>query len=100
MAKAPKNKAEKYVTETRFKKFERTFEGSMVSIAKSFERVDVSLQRHEKVLEKILGELVKMNEENKYFRASISNLNIEGSSYDRRIEHLTTRVERLESKIK
>jgi hypothetical protein len=83
--------AGKYVTE-------KTFEKHMGSIAKSFGRIDSSLERHEKVLIEILKQLKNINEESRYFRTSISNLNIEGSSYDRRIENLTLRVERLESK--
>ncbi len=54
-----KKVAEKYVTET-------TFEKHMNNIAKSF-------TRHEEIMGDILKELRQMHEENKYFRASISN---------------------------
>lgn len=84
MKKGLKKTTEKYVTEN-------TFEKHMQNIAKSFDR-------HEKVMQDILKELKQMHEENKYFRASISNLNLEGLSYDRKIENLTIRVEKLESK--
>ncbi len=93
MKKQAKRTAEKYVTE-------KTFERNMASIAKSFTRVNQALEEHGKILQQILGELKTMHEENKYFRASISNLNLEGSSYDRRIENLAMRVEKLESKSK
>lgn len=84
MKKAVKKTTEKYVTES-------TFEKHMNNIAKSF-------NRHEKVMEDILKELRQMHDENKYFRASIFNLNIEGLSYDKKIENLNIRVEKLESK--
>ena len=86
MKKGVKKTTEKYVTMS-------VFEKAMASIAKSFDR-------HEKVLQDILQELRAMREDNKYFRNSISNLNIDGSSYDRRIEDLKGRVERLEMQIK
>ncbi len=89
MKKEVKKTTEKYVTE-------KTFEKSMKAIAKSFGRVDASLERHEKVLQEILKEIKTIHEDNKYFRQSISNLNIDGSSYDREIEDLKIRVERLE----
>ena len=78
--------AEKYVTE-------KTFEKSMSSIAESFSQVNESL-------EILIKEIRTIHEDNKYFRSSISSLNIEGLSYDRKIENLTARVERLESKTK
>ena len=84
MKKAVK-KTPKYVTE-------KTFESSMLAIAKSFERV-------EGALEIIVKELRAIHEDNKYFRQSISGLNSDGISYDRKIENLTVRVEKLEAKI-
>ena len=53
-----------------------------------------------KVTEIILKEIRTIHEDNKYFRNSISSLNIDGSSYDRKIENLTIRVEKLELKQK
>lgn len=93
MEKRIKKTTEKYVTE-------KTFEKSMRSIAGSFSRVDVSLEMHGKVLQEILKEIKTIHEENKYFRQSISNLNIDGLSYDRRIDNLSVRLEKLESKSK
>ncbi|MBI3888798.1 hypothetical protein HY311_03315 [Candidatus Nomurabacteria bacterium] len=92
MKKVVKKTAEKYVTEERFKKFESSFETNMANIAKSFER-------HEKVMGHILKELQQMHEENKYFRQSISSLNSDGLSCDRRIDNLDIRIGKLEAKI-
>ena len=84
---------EKYVTE-------KTFESNMTNIAKSFARVEESLKNQNLITEMILKEIRQIHEDNKYFRSSISNLNIDGLSYDRKIEDLKNRVERLETKIK
>ncbi len=91
MKKTGKNTATGYITET-------TFEKHMRSIANSFARVNNALELHGKVLEEILKKIRNIHEDNKYFRESISSLYSDGSSYDRRIEDLTLRVERLESK--
>jgi len=92
MKKVTKKTTEKYVTETTFKKFESSFETNMANIAKSFER-------HEKVMDHILKELQQMHEENKYFRQSISSVNNDGLSFDRKIDNLNVRVEKLEAKM-
>ena len=73
MKNPTKKTTEKYVTETRFKKFEGTFEQNMRAIAKSFERIDGAL-------EIIVKELRAIHEDNKYFRQSISGLNSYGIS--------------------
>ncbi|KKQ87189.1 MAG: hypothetical protein UT09_C0019G0015 [Parcubacteria group bacterium GW2011_GWF2_38_8] len=86
MRKTVKKISQKYVTE-------KTFERHMQSIAKSF-------ADNAEVMALILKEIRTMHEENKYFRASISNLNIDGLSYDRKIENLTVRMEKVESKLK
>ena len=82
----------KYVTE-------KTFEQSMRAITRSFERVDEAFERVNKALEIIVKEIRTIHEDNKYFRQSISGLNSDGISYDRKIENLTVRVEKLEAKI-
>jgi DNA topoisomerase IA len=92
MKKGTSKTAERYVTGITFKKFESSFETNMANIAKSFER-------HEKVMDHILKELQQMHEENKYFRQSISGLNNDGLSYDRKIDNLNLRVEKLEAKM-
>lgn len=91
MKKMVKKESGKYVTES-------TFEKHMASIAKSFARVEESLKNQNLVTEMILKEIKAIHEGNKYFRDSISNLNTDGLSYDRKIENLTARVEKLESK--
>ena len=93
MKKVVKNSSSKYVTEN-------TFEQNMQSIAKSFSRVDTAMERHEMVLQEILKEIRNIHEDNKYFRQSISNISIDNSSNDRKIENLTLRVEKLELKNK
>jgi hypothetical protein len=40
----------------------------------------------------MLKEIKTIHEDNKYFRAGISNLNLEGLSYDRKIEKLEEKV--------
>ena len=93
MKKGVKKITEKYVTE-------KTFESNMTNIAKSFARVEESLKNQNLITEMILKEIRQIHEDNKYLRSSISNLNIDGLSYDRKIEDLKNRVERLETKIK
>ena len=93
MKKTAQNSNLKYVTE-------KTFEKHMGSIARSIARIDSSLARHEQVMSAILKEIRAISEENKYFRQSIGSLYSDNSSHDRKIENLTMRVERLESKIK
>jgi len=112
MKKGVKKTTEKYVTgktfnhfETKFDKFETRFDSSARATAKSFsDNTEVvagiltQLQNINKVTEIMLKEIRAIHEDNKYFRSSISNLNIDGSSYDRKIENLTIRVEKLELK--
>jgi hypothetical protein len=116
MKKGPKKTTEKHVTEKlfkktfssfedRFNKFEARFDSSARATAKSFaDNAEVvagmltQLQNINKITEIMLKEIRTIHEDNKYFRNSISSLNIESSSYDRRIENLTIRVEKLELK--
>jgi len=93
MKKGAKKPTEKYVTE-------KTFEKSMNSIAKSFEHINATLERHEEVLQNILKEIKIIHEDHKDFRSSITNLYSENLLRDRKIENLIARVERLETKIK
>ncbi|MFA4975060.1 MAG: hypothetical protein WC577_00020 [Candidatus Paceibacterota bacterium] len=65
---------------------------------KRFESIDKKLNQHDKIFEVMIKELKTIHGDNKYFRQSISNLNVDGSSYDRKIENLTIRVEKLELK--
>ncbi len=107
MKKVAKKTREKYLTENRFRKFENSFESNMRSIAQSFARVDESLLSinktlltQQEVLQVMLKEIKAIHEDNKYFRENISNLNIDGISYDKKISNLTIRVEKLEVKSK
>jgi len=50
--------------------------------------------------EVMLKEIRTIHEDNKYFRANISALYTDGVSYDRKINNLTVRVEKLELKSK
>lgn len=100
-------KTKKYLTENRFERFENSFDGSMRAIAKSFaDNAEVTagiltqLKNINEVTTIILKEIRTIHEDNKYFRASISNLNADGLSYDRKIEDLDVRVEKLELKSK
>ena len=107
MKKVVKKTTEKYVTEAKFGVFEKTFESSMRSIAKSFSDQNETLKIHTdmfkkngEVMELMLKEIKNIHEDNKYFKQNISSLNSDGLSYDRKIENLTLRVEKLESKNK
>ena len=95
-----KKTTEKYVTEktfntfeNRFDKFEARFESSARATAKSFADTTEIIN---KTTEIILKEIRTIHEDNKYFIQSISSLNTDGLSFDRKIENLTMRVEKLE----
>lgn len=72
----------------------------MVSIVKSFARIDEALERHERVLEMILKELKNLRDDHREIRSALSNLEIGLLKYDRKLEDLTLRVEKLEMRIK
>ena len=86
-------KAPKYVTMS-------VFEKAMASIAKSFSGINEKLAQHDNAFVLILKEIRAIHNDNKEFRKSISGLTIDGLSYDRKIENLNLRVEKLESKVK
>ncbi|MEK9181635.1 MAG: hypothetical protein AAB786_01305 [Patescibacteria group bacterium] len=78
-----------------------------IMVAKGFENttyeiksVNEKLDRHDKVFHLIMKELKAMNDDRKYFKENISSLNSDGLSYNRKIENLTMRVEKLESNTK
>ncbi|MDO8660065.1 MAG: hypothetical protein Q7K54_05740 [Candidatus Parcubacteria bacterium] len=98
MIKEIKKTTGKYVTEktfnafeNRFDKFENRFDSSARAVAKSF-------ANNTEVMGLILKEIRAIHEGNKYFRQSISSLNTDGFSYDKRISGLDMRVEKLETK--
>ncbi|OGI68570.1 hypothetical protein A2738_01675 [Candidatus Nomurabacteria bacterium RIFCSPHIGHO2_01_FULL_42_15] len=59
-------------------------------------RKDVS--SNTKVSNLMLKEISAIHEDNKRFRETVASLNMDGVSYNRRIENLTIRVEKLEIK--
>ena len=98
MKKVIKKTTQKYVTES-------IFEKHMRNIAKSFERVDASLERLDKtllmqqnVLQIMLKEISAIHEDTKSFRDNISTLFTDHVGYDRKISNLGARVEKLELK--
>jgi hypothetical protein len=81
-----KTTTQKHVTE-------KTFEKAMVSIARSFDRV-------EKNFELVLNEIQKINQENREYRKRALENDITMMSHDKKINDLITRVEKLEAKVK
>ncbi len=77
MKKGIKKIIEKYVTEIAFEK---------------------AMANHAEIMKSMLKEIRSIHEDNKHFRESISGLNTDGVFYNRRIENLTIRVEKLEAK--
>lgn len=69
-----------------------------ISTANGFDKVDKRLDQHDKIFNLMIKEIKTIHEDNKYFRQSISSLNFNDLSYDRKIENLTIRVEKLELK--
>ncbi len=81
-----KTSNEKYVTE-------KTFEKAMVSIAKSFDRVDRSF-------ELVLNEIQKISQDNREYKKRALENDITMISHDKKINDLIVRVEKLEAKVK
>ncbi len=61
-------------------------------------RVDKKLTKHEQVLQLMLKEITVIHEDTKSFRDNISTLYTDHIAYDRKIDNLTVRVEKLEIK--
>ncbi len=105
MKKVAKKSTGKYVTEKTFNAFEDRFDSSSRAIAQSFadnaevtSRMLVELKNINAATTLILKEITAIHEDGKKFRENISSLNSDGLSCDRRINNLTIRVEKLESK--
>ncbi len=62
----------------------------------SFEALRKDVSGNSKVSALILKEIVAIHEDNKKFGENILSLNSDGISYNRKIENLTVRVEKLE----
>lgn len=82
-----------------------TIDNLAVSVAQGFDKIEAkmatmatkeALKTQQSVLDIMIKEIRTIHEDNIYFRKSISSLNIDGSSYDKKIEDLKVRVERLE----
>ena len=58
--------------------------------------IDIDHKNINEITTITLKEIMVIHEENKYFRQSISSLDMNDLSYDRKIENLTMRVEKLE----
>ena len=102
-----KKTTEKYLTTKTFNAFEDRFDSSMRAVAKSFaDNAEVSaeilsqLKSMNEGATIMLKEITTLHEDNKEFRKNMSNLTIDGFSYDKKIEGLTLRVEKLEAKSK
>src|ERR1035437_982136 len=81
--------------EKRFSSVEKKFDGIEKDI--SGLKIDVSglkkdVSNNTKVSSLILKEISVIHEDNKHFRETVASLNMDGISYDRRIENLTIRV--------
>ncbi|MBI2627402.1 hypothetical protein HYW72_00540 [Candidatus Nomurabacteria bacterium] len=82
-----------------------TIDTLAIMVAKGFENtattndiknIDKKLDQHDKIFELMIKELRAIHEDNKYFRENILNVNADSLSYDRKINNLTVRVEKLE----
>ncbi len=80
-----------------------------IMVAKGFEstatkddikNINEKLDKHDKIFHSMMKELRAMHEDRKYFRGTMSSLNSDGLSYNRKIENLTIRVEKLELQAK
>lgn len=87
------NKVEKHVSEETFKSFQHNYEKSMLSIAKSFENQG-------KVMEMMLKEIHAIRVDYKEINKTLNNFVIDISFHERKIDNLTMRVEKLETRMK
>lgn len=63
-------------------------------------KMNKTLTTHGQVIQVMLKEITAIHEDTKSFRENVSSLNSDGLSYNRKIDNLTVRVEKLESKSK
>ena len=83
----------KYVTMSALEK-------AMVSVAKSFSRMDERFDKHDKAFELILKQNQKFREEGREHRQTMSSLKYTDIKQERELEDLKIRVERLETRVK
>ena len=76
------------------------------SINRSFSRVEEKMatkedfKRQQDISQIMLKEIIAIHEDTKFYRENVSALYADGLSYDKRINNLTVRVEKLELKAK
>jgi hypothetical protein len=86
-----------------------TIDKLAIMMNNGFERLDKKIDKevgdvkknvssNTKVSNLILKEISAIHEDNKRFRETVASLNMDSISYNRRIENLTIRVEKLEIK--
>lgn len=82
------------------KKGKMTIDKLAIMVAKGFENMVTKedFKTQQDVLQIMLKEIKAIHEDSKSFRDNISTLFTDHVSYDRRIENLTIRVEKLEIK--
>ncbi len=85
--------AEKYVTE-------KTFEKAMVSIAKSFQKIDDRFEKIDKNFDATIKVLSSIQEDNREYKKRALENDITMVSHDKKINDLIIRVEKLEAKVK
>mgnify|MGYP001571631001 CR=1 FL=1 len=71
---------------------------SFETLRKDINDVKKDVSSSTKVSNLMLKEISAIHEDNKRFRETVASLNMDGISYNRRIENLTIRVEKLEIK--
>jgi len=81
-----------------FEKVYETMNNSFGTLRKDINDVKKDVSSNTKVSNLMLKEISAIHEDNKRFRETVASLNMDGISYNRRIENLTIRVEKLESK--
>ncbi len=68
------------------------------TLSKDINSVKKDVSNVKKASDLMLKEISAIHEDNKHFRETVASLNMDGISYNRRIENLTIRVEKLETK--
>ena len=79
-----------------FEKVYETMNNGFETLRKDMNDVKKNVFGNTKVSNLMLKEISAIHEDNKRFRDTVASLNMDGISYNRRIENLTIRVEKLE----
>ena len=75
-----------------------TLSKDISDVKKDVNNIKKDVSSNNKVSNLMLKEISAIHEDNKRFRETVASLNMDGISYDRRLENLTIRVEKLEIK--